>query len=333
VRALRRCNVKEAQLLRLRVLRRHLRLNIKGQYKRNCGRDPQEVAQIARYKGNSKRFCILLSIWISHGNQSLANIVDRLRSSEFQPRKIGDDAWESRCPRHGSSDHALFLGRGRDGKLVLQCRGEQNCSFSAVLKKLNFKLRHLNRDTRESVIRRLRSMEVQLGLYQHPVPPVADPVVLPIPTAATVPDAATPAEDQDITAVAVPAPESDENTSPSSKTEPETEKTYLPPQTDAAVKGRESIDIMNGSAQESPSREIAVLEPAAESEPLHRSAGSSPATRGDSAKTRATERLQQIAAGARPFRRPDGQYSVSIAVDGHQECHCATARSHGCENT
>ncbi len=24
---------------------------------------------------------------------------------------------------------------------------------------------------------------------------------------------------------------------------------------------------------------------------------------------------------ARPFRRPDGQFSVSIAVDGHQECH------------
>jgi hypothetical protein len=256
-------------------------------------------------------------------NNPLANIVDRLRSSGFQPRKVGDDAWESRCPGHGASDLALFLSRGRDGKLVLQCRGEQNCSFSAILKKLNIKLRHLNRDMHESVIRRLRAMEVQLGLYHHPVPLVADPVVLTIPAAATVPDAATPAEDQDITAVAlaVPAPESDDNTTPSSKTEPETEETYLPLQADAAVKGRETIDILNGSAQESPSREIAVLEPAADSEPSHSSAGSTPATSGDSEKTRATERLQQIAAGARPFRRPDGQYSVSIAVDGHQECH------------
>jgi hypothetical protein len=124
----------------------------------------------------------------------LANIVDRLRSSGFQPRKVGDDAWESRCPRHGSNYHALFLGRGRDGKLVLQCRGEQNCSFSAILKKLNIKLRHLNRDTSDSVIRRLRAMEVQLGLYQHPVPLVADPVVLNKPAAATAPDAPVPAE-------------------------------------------------------------------------------------------------------------------------------------------
>jgi hypothetical protein len=31
--------------------------------------------------------------------------------------------------------------------------------------------------------------------------------------------------------------------------------------------------------------------------------------------------LLRIAAGARPFRRPDGRYSASIAIDGHQECH------------
>ena len=132
----------------------------------------------------------------------LANMVDRLRSSGFQPRKVGHDAWESRCPGHGSVDHALLLGRGRDGKLVLQCRSAQNCSFSAILKKLNIKLRHLNRDTNESVIRRLRAMEIQLGLYHHPEPLVPDPVVLSLPAAATVPDAPAPAEDEDITAVA-----------------------------------------------------------------------------------------------------------------------------------
>ena len=31
--------------------------------------------------------------------------------------------------------------------------------------------------------------------------------------------------------------------------------------------------------------------------------------------------IAEIAAGARPFRRPDGEYSVSIAVNGHRECH------------
>ena len=33
---------------------------------------------------------------------------------------------------------------------------------------------------------------------------------------------------------------------------------------------------------------------------------------------------------ARPFRRPDGQFSVSIAVDGHQECHAAWNRPTSC---
>src|ERR1700733_9512604 len=152
----------------------------------------------------------------------LANIVDRLRSSGFQPRKIGDDEWESRCPGHGSSDHALFLGRGRDGKLVLQCRGEQNCSFSAILKKLNIKLRHLNRDTHESVIRRLRATEIQLGLYHHPIPLVPDPVVLSLPVAATVSRAAALPGDEDITAVAPahPAPEPGLETTPWSDGEP-----------------------------------------------------------------------------------------------------------------
>jgi hypothetical protein len=64
----------------------------------------------------------------------LANIVDRLRSSGFQPHKVGEDAWESRCPGHGSVDHALLLGRGRDGRLMLQCRCTEHCSFSAILK-------------------------------------------------------------------------------------------------------------------------------------------------------------------------------------------------------
>ena len=253
----------------------------------------------------------------------LANIVDRLRSCGFQPRKVGDDAWESRCPGHGGNDLALFLGRDRDGKLVLQCRSTQKCSFSSVLKKLNLKLRHLNRDTSESVIRRLRAMEVQLGLYQHPVPLVADAVVLTMPAAATVPDAAAQAEDKDMTAVtlAVTAPECNDYTNPSNKNEPETEETYPFPRIDAVVEEREAIDILNGSAQESPSPAITAVEPGVDSEPAHASAGSSPATSSDTEKTRATDRLLQIAASARPFRRPDGQYSVSIAVNGHQECH------------
>jgi hypothetical protein len=252
----------------------------------------------------------------------LANIVERLRSSGFQPLMVGPDAWESRCPGHASKDHALLLKRGRDGRLILQCRGTQNCSFSSILKKLNLKLRHLNRDTNESVIRRMRKMEVQLGLYKQLVPVVADPVVLTMAATAAVADAPALGQAVDIAAAALvlPSPESDENTTPSSESEAETEKPDLPPRSDVPIAHGEAIDDLSGSAQEC-SHEIALAEAAADSTPARSSADSLSTTDSDTDKKRANEILLQIAAGARPFRRPDGQYSVSIAVSGHQECH------------
>ena len=152
---------------------------------------------------------------------------------------------------------------------------------------------------------------------------VADPVVLSLHADVPVPNASALAEDEDITALAlaVPAPECDDNTTRSRNTESDAEKTILAPQTDAIVEERKAIDIRSGSDQTSSSPEFALAEAVADSAPEQNSAGSSPATNGDTEKTPATENLLQIAAGARPFRRPDGQYSVSIAVNGHHECH------------
>jgi hypothetical protein len=98
----------------------------------------------------------------------------------------------------------------------MQCRSMQNSSFSAILKKLNIKLGHLNRDTNESVIRSLRPTEIQLGLYQHSEPLVPDAVVLSLPVTAMVHEAPALAERGDTAAVAatVPVPELGVDTTP-----------------------------------------------------------------------------------------------------------------------
>ena len=66
----------------------------------------------------------------------VANIVDRLRECGFEPRRVGQDVWESRCPAHRSIDHALFISRNEFNHLVLACRGTENCQHSAVVRSL-----------------------------------------------------------------------------------------------------------------------------------------------------------------------------------------------------
>jgi hypothetical protein len=82
------------------------------------------------------------------------------------------------------------------------------------------------------------------------------------------------------------------------------------------------VSVVSGGSGQKSNSPAGVLSDATEQPALTvGSGGPADVSAGDSEKTRATEKLLQIAAGARPFRRPDGQYSVSIAVDGHQECH------------
>jgi hypothetical protein len=172
-------------------------------------------------------------------------------------------------------------------------------------------------------MRRLRVTEIQLGLYHHSEPLVSEPVDLSLSEVTTVPDAPEPAEDEGITAAAplVQAPRPGVDTALRSETEPDTDFRDLPPRGVVQVEGHEMFQSSNDSHRESLSREIAVAEAPEDPAPKDNSGESARATSSDTEKTRATENLLQIAASARPFRRPDGQYSVSIAVDGHQECH------------
>ena len=61
----------------------------------------------------------------------MANIVSRLRECGFDPRKVGQDAWESRCPGHRSLDHALSITRNEFNHVLLTCRSAENCAHRA----------------------------------------------------------------------------------------------------------------------------------------------------------------------------------------------------------
>ena len=61
----------------------------------------------------------------------LANLIDRLRGRGYQPRRVGRDVWEARCPGHGGKDHALEVGRGPDGKLQVTCRALRIAHYRA----------------------------------------------------------------------------------------------------------------------------------------------------------------------------------------------------------
>ena len=203
-------------------------------------------------------------------SDAIANFVDRLRSSGFDPRKLAQGVWESRCPGHGGVDHAFSIVKGQDGKLILQCRATENCSFSAILKKLNIKLRHLDRETHPSVLRRLQAAEIQPSLYESEKSPASEPAIVSLP-AANLEEEASICPDENRFEGDVPA-----------------------------IVAHIQLKSKRAGANRS------IPRPRQSHEPQ---------------KSRATERLLRITTGARPFRRPDGRYSVSIVVDGHQECH------------
>jgi hypothetical protein len=66
----------------------------------------------------------------------VANIVDELRGRGFDPRRVGPNSWEARCPAHRSVDHALAISRNEFNHVVLECRSPQNCLTLAAPKKL-----------------------------------------------------------------------------------------------------------------------------------------------------------------------------------------------------
>ncbi len=96
----------------------------------------------------------------------LANFVDRLRESGFDPRRVGGDAWESRCPAHRSADHVLSITRNEHNHLMLECRGAQKCAFSRIIASLGWTNEHVYQETPDWLIGRLRRAPIQPSSFR-----------------------------------------------------------------------------------------------------------------------------------------------------------------------
>ena len=73
-----------------------------------------------------------------------------------EPRKLGYDACESRCPAHGSLDHAPSITRNEFNHVVLTCRSEQNCTHLKVIRSLGITNDLLYAETPEWLISQSR---------------------------------------------------------------------------------------------------------------------------------------------------------------------------------
>ena len=233
----------------------------------------------------------------------LANMVERLRGRGCQPRKVGRDLWESKCPGHGSADHALAVAQGADGKLEVTCRSIESCSLSRIVKKLDLKLDRLFTETQPALIRRLRELEIQPSIYQPP-----DAVVPVIVDSTGTESANEPgAVGWSGTNRAVDLATLENGELPSGAS-PTTAYTHAPCESDSSDGSREVVLSLEKLTHGAPAAAAG--------------AGEGNATaRGETRVTGGVEELLKIAGRARTFRRPDGGYSLSRSVDGHAECH------------
>ena len=91
----------------------------------------------------------------------VASIVHELQKRGFDPRRVRADSWESRCPAHRSTDHALSISRDESGHVVLECRSTQNCRFEQIIRAVRLGYDTLYDETPDGVIRQLSDIPVQ----------------------------------------------------------------------------------------------------------------------------------------------------------------------------
>ena len=98
----------------------------------------------------------------------VANIVNRLQERGFDPRRVGHDTWESRCPAHRSAAHALSITRNEHNHVELKCRSTENCQHFRIIGALGFTNDHVYEETPDSVISRLSRVAVQPASFGSP---------------------------------------------------------------------------------------------------------------------------------------------------------------------
>ena len=89
------------------------------------------------------------------------NMVDRLRERGLDPRRIGGDAWEARCPAHRGAEHSLAICRNEFNHVVLTCQSVENCQHSRIIRALGWTNDHVYAETPDWLISRLRHVPIQ----------------------------------------------------------------------------------------------------------------------------------------------------------------------------
>ena len=98
----------------------------------------------------------------------VANIVNRLQERGFDPRRVGHDSWESRCPAHRSADCALSITRNEHNHVVLECRSTQNCQHTRIVRALGFTNDHVYAETPDWLISRFGRVPIQPASFAIP---------------------------------------------------------------------------------------------------------------------------------------------------------------------
>ena len=95
----------------------------------------------------------------------LANMVER-SAGGCQPRKVGHDLWESKCPGHGDADHALALAQVPTASSKSSAGASRIVHFR-VSSRNSIRLDRLFTDTQPLSIHRLQAMEIQPSIYER----------------------------------------------------------------------------------------------------------------------------------------------------------------------
>jgi hypothetical protein len=98
----------------------------------------------------------------------VANVVIRLQECGFDPRKVGPDSWESRCPAHRSAEWALSITRNEHNHVLLECRSRQNCQDARIIGALGLKNEHVYAETPDWLISRLARVPIQPASFAIP---------------------------------------------------------------------------------------------------------------------------------------------------------------------
>jgi hypothetical protein len=109
---------------------------------------------------------------------AVANMVDRLEERGFEPRRVGEDGWEARCPAHRSTDHALAVTRNAFNHVELECRSGNNCQHFRIIGALGITNDHVYAETPDGLIARLRRVPIEPSLLtaaHEQLPPAREP--------------------------------------------------------------------------------------------------------------------------------------------------------------